>query len=142
MSQAEFRKAYKIDAASQIKLNKILFMKYQHPDLQEISTFLKGTYLIDFYRLRTDLVTPIDFGLFKVKETGTDVWFRGYGADQYVYHVHKGPAKFLGGAFEAESLDQLVRFVTVTKSCCKHLALTHAKQSHTDRGHQNPERGH
>ena len=42
MTQAEFRKACNVDPASQVKLNKIAFMRYQHPDLQQISTLLKG----------------------------------------------------------------------------------------------------
>lgn len=50
-----------------------------------------------------------DFGLSKVKETKTDLWLRGYGADQYLYHVSEGPKKFLGGAFEVASHSDLER---------------------------------
>lgn len=35
------------------------------------------------------------------------LWFRGYGPDQYVYYAQEGPKKFLGGAFEAESYEDL-----------------------------------
>ena len=46
MTQAAFRKRYNIDRASQVQLKKIAFMRYQHPDLQQISTFLKGMALM------------------------------------------------------------------------------------------------
>ncbi|KIW44909.1 uncharacterized protein PV06_03345 [Exophiala oligosperma] len=95
MSQNEFRTKYGIDASKQVKLVKVVFMRYQHPDLQEIKIFMK------------------DFGLKKVKETATDIWFRGYGVDQYVYHVQKGPKKFLGGAFEAESYEELGKAIKI-----------------------------
>lgn len=49
----------------------------------------------------------VDFGLSKVRETKTDIWLRGYGTDQYVYHVRQGPKKFLGGAFEVSTYSEL-----------------------------------
>ena len=42
-----------------------------------------------------------------VKKTDDKVWFRGYGADQYVYYAQRGPKKFLGGTFEVESYQDL-----------------------------------
>lgn len=42
MSQNEFRTKYGIDASKQVKLVKVVFMRYQHPDLQEIKIFMKG----------------------------------------------------------------------------------------------------
>ncbi|KAJ9610435.1 hypothetical protein H2200_005212 [Cladophialophora chaetospira] len=98
MSQADFRDKYNIDKAKQIKLSKLAFMRYQHPDLQQIKTFLK------------------DFGLFKVKETADEIWFRGYGADQYVYYARRGPKQFLGGAFEVESYGELERALSIPET--------------------------
>lgn len=51
----------------------------------------------------------LDFGFSLVKKTETDRWFRGYGGDSYVYHVRKGPRKFLGGAWQVESESELQR---------------------------------
>lgn len=44
-----------------------------------------------------------------VKQTDDEVWYRGYGVDQYVYYAKKGAKKFLGGAFEVESYQDLER---------------------------------
>jgi catechol 2,3-dioxygenase-like lactoylglutathione lyase family enzyme len=64
-------------------------MRYQHPDLQEITTFLR------------------DFGMSVVKKTDTQRWYKGYGKDQYVYYAQQGEKKFLGGTFEVESYAEL-----------------------------------
>lgn len=42
-----------------------------------------------------------------VKKTENERWFRGYGEDHYVYYARKGPKKFLGGAWEVESYEEL-----------------------------------
>ncbi|KKZ68080.1 hypothetical protein EMCG_06292 [[Emmonsia] crescens] len=42
-------------------------------------------------------------------KTDTEVWYRGYGPDQYIYYAQKGPKKFLGGTFEVESYAELER---------------------------------
>ncbi|KAH8692361.1 trihydroxytoluene oxygenase [Talaromyces proteolyticus] len=89
MNQVTFHEAYKIRPETQIKLIKISFMRYQHPDLDVITTFL------------------LNFGLSVVKKTDTEVWYRGYGADQYLYYACKGPRQFLGGAFDVESFEDL-----------------------------------
>ena len=41
-SQEAWRKARGIDRSKQVKLKKLAHMRYQHPDLQEITTFLRG----------------------------------------------------------------------------------------------------
>jgi hypothetical protein len=64
-------------------------MRYQHPDLSEITTFLR------------------DFGMTAAKKTNTQRWYRGYGPDQYVYYAQQGPKKFLGGTFEVTSYAEL-----------------------------------
>jgi hypothetical protein len=43
------------------------------------------------------------------KRTGSEIWYKGYGTDQYVYYARKGPKEFLGGAFEVESYQDLER---------------------------------
>jgi hypothetical protein len=42
-----------------------------------------------------------------VKRTEEEAWYAGYGPDQYVYYARKGPKKFLGGTFAAESYADL-----------------------------------
>ncbi|KAJ5936312.1 hypothetical protein N7454_005610 [Penicillium verhagenii] len=64
-------------------------MRYQHPDLNEITIFLE------------------DFGMTIAKRTDDEIWYRGYGVDPYVYYAKKGPKKFLGGAFLVESYQDL-----------------------------------
>jgi hypothetical protein len=90
-SIAEWRQERGIDPAQQIHAVKLVHMRYQHPDLKSIRTFLH------------------DFGMRTVKETEDRVWFQGYGVDQYVYYAQQGPKKFLGGTFEVETYDDLVK---------------------------------
>jgi hypothetical protein len=45
-----------------------------------------------------------------VKKTETRLWYRGYGPDQYVYYAQQGPKKYLGGAFEVESYEELEKY--------------------------------
>lgn len=85
----EWRKQNGIDVEKQIRLVKLAHMRYQHPDLDEITTFLR------------------DFGMHVVKSTDGKRWFRGYGPDQFVYYAQKGPKQFLGGTFEVESYADL-----------------------------------
>ncbi|KAF7563741.1 hypothetical protein G7046_g422 [Stylonectria norvegica] len=88
---AEWRKERGIDPSRQIRTVKLVHMRYQHPDLKSISTFLH------------------DFGMRVVKKTEDKMWFQGYGVDQYVYYAQKGPKRFLGGTFEVESYEDLVK---------------------------------
>ena len=46
-----------------------------------------------------------------VKKTENERWFRGYGTDQYTYYAREGPKKFLGGAWEVESYEELEKYV-------------------------------
>lgn len=94
-SLAAWREKNKIDPAKQIRLVKIAHMRYQHPDLSEITTFMR------------------DFGMHVVKRTEDKIWYRGYGPDQYVYYAQKGEKKFLGGTFEAETYQDLERAATL-----------------------------
>jgi hypothetical protein len=41
------------------------------------------------------------------KRTEEQIWYRGYGDDQYVYYAQKGPKKFLGGTFTVETYQDL-----------------------------------
>jgi hypothetical protein len=47
------------------------------------------------------------------KKGDNERWFRGYGPDQYVYYARQGPKKFLGGAFEVESREELEKVLKV-----------------------------
>lgn len=78
-----------IDRDAQVKITKVSHMRYQHPDIAEITTFLR------------------DFGMSVAQKAEGKRWFKGYGTDQYVYYAQEGEKKFLGGAFEVESYAEL-----------------------------------
>ncbi|KAH8700878.1 trihydroxytoluene oxygenase [Talaromyces proteolyticus] len=88
---SSWQKRSAINKENQIRLVKLAHMRYQHPDLEQITTFL------------------IDFGMRIACRTDNEIWFRGYGSDQYVYYACKGPKKFLGGTFQVESYEDLER---------------------------------
>ncbi|KAL2206008.1 Glyoxalase/Bleomycin resistance protein/Dihydroxybiphenyl dioxygenase [Sarocladium strictum] len=85
----EWQRARGIDRAQQVSIRKLAHMRYQHPDLDEITVFMK------------------DFGMDVVQKTEDEVWYRGYGTDAYVYYAKKGPRKFLGGTFEVDTYEDL-----------------------------------
>lgn len=78
-----------IDRTQQIQLVSLVHMRYQHPSLPTIKTFLQ------------------DFGMQIARETPTEIWFRGYGTDPYVYYARQGPKAFLGGTFSVASREEL-----------------------------------
>jgi len=84
-------------------------MRYQHPDLDEITVFLQG--IVSQLTLHAFMAdgTCEDFGMQIAKRTAHEIWYRGYGTDQYVYYARKGEKKFLGGTFEVETYDDLRR---------------------------------
>ena len=47
------------------------------------------------------------------KRTGDQIWYRGYGEDQYVYYARKGPKKFLGGTFAVETYQDLEKYAAL-----------------------------
>jgi hypothetical protein len=52
-----------------------------------------------------------DFGMYVAKRTATQVWYRGYGTDQYVYYAQKGEEKnFLRGTYEVEEFADLEKY--------------------------------
>ncbi|KAL5120425.1 hypothetical protein ACEQ8H_001715 [Pleosporales sp. CAS-2024a] len=79
----------KIDRDAQIQLTKLVHMRYQHPDLEAITSFLR------------------DFGMSVAQKAQGKRWFKGYGEDQYVYYAQAGEKKFLGGTFEVASFAEL-----------------------------------
>lgn len=84
-------------------------MRYQHPNLDEITVFLQGT--VPKYPCMHLWLTrrAKDFGMQIAKRTADEIWYRGYGTDQYVYYARRGQKKFLGGTFEVETYDDLRR---------------------------------
>ena len=88
-SISQWRKKRGIDISNQVRVVKLTHMRYQHPDLDEITTFL------------------LDFGMEVVRRTEDRVWYRGTGSDAYVYYAQRGPKKFLGGAFLVETYEDL-----------------------------------
>ncbi|KAF1356050.1 Glyoxalase/Bleomycin resistance protein/Dihydroxybiphenyl dioxygenase [Lizonia empirigonia] len=91
----QWQEEQNIDRDAQIKLTKLVHMRYQHPDLDEITAFLR------------------DFGMTVAHKTQDRRWFKGYGSDQYVYYAQKGPKKFLGGCFEVASYTELEKAARV-----------------------------
>ncbi|KAH9863908.1 hypothetical protein J1614_009841 [Plenodomus biglobosus] len=91
----EWQKEQNIDRNAQIKLTKLVHMRYQHPNLDEITTFLR------------------DFGMSVAKKMDGKRWYKGYGDDQYVYYAQEGEKKFLGGTFEVESFAELEKAAAV-----------------------------
>lgn len=78
-----------IDYHQRIRLKRLSHVRYQHPDLEKLHSFM------------------LDFGMQMAKRTTEEAWYRGYGPDNYVYYARKGPKAFLGGTFEVESLEEL-----------------------------------
>jgi hypothetical protein len=85
----EWRIKTGIDQARQIRLVRLVHMRYQHPDLAAITIFLR------------------DFGMHVTNRTENKVWCRGYSSDQYVYYAQRGEKKFLGGTFQVETYEDL-----------------------------------
>lgn len=46
-TKAQWQQARGIDCSKQIRITKLSHMRYQHPDLMEITRFLKGTYPLE-----------------------------------------------------------------------------------------------
>ena len=105
MSQAHWLQSRGIKAEDRVCLGRLSHMRYQHPDLDVLSDFMLSLlYVVASYvECKLNL---IDFGLAIAKRTENDVWFRGYGVDQYVYYATKGPKKFLGGVFAVDSKEE------------------------------------
>ncbi|KAK3630521.1 hypothetical protein LTR56_017440 [Elasticomyces elasticus] len=96
----QWQKRNSIDPTNQVKLVRLSHMRYQHPDLDEITTFL------------------LDFGMHIAKKSsdGERIWYRGYGTTQYVYYAQRGPKKFLGGTFEVASHAELEKAAKIASA--------------------------
>lgn len=117
ISQDALRAQFGIDREHQIRIVKLLFMQYQHPDLEEITTFLQGGHFVNpcvCYNPDADHAT--DFGLTVVKSTPQARWFGGYGSEPYVYQARRGPRRFGGGAFLVETYADLEKALKVKGS--------------------------
>jgi hypothetical protein len=58
-SKASWRKANGVEASKQIRLVKLAHMRYQHPDLQQITNFLRGKRILHLVRGRTEPVACV-----------------------------------------------------------------------------------
>ncbi|KAE8405431.1 Glyoxalase/Bleomycin resistance protein/Dihydroxybiphenyl dioxygenase [Aspergillus pseudonomiae] len=87
-SQSAWLAMQQINPTDRVHLQRLGHMRYQHPSLDEIERFM------------------LDFGMQIAKKTEEEIWFKGYGPDPYVYYARKGPKKFLGGAFVAQSQEE------------------------------------
>lgn len=90
-SLSTWHKKRGIDPSSQVRVVRLVHMRYQHPDLEKLIEFLQ------------------DFGMEIAHRIEDRVWLRGYGVDQYVYYAQAGPKRFLGGTFEVEEYKDLVK---------------------------------
>ncbi|GFF46822.1 metapyrocatechase 2 [Aspergillus udagawae] len=86
--QATWLQSRGVKVEDRVRLARLSHMRYQHPDLDALANFM------------------LDFGMVIARRTETEIWFRGYGIDQYVYYATKGPKRFLGGAFAVDSKDE------------------------------------
>lgn len=71
-------------APSKIMLDRVLYVKYQHPNLANVKKFF------------------LNFGFVPVHESLERVYYRGFGKDQYVYICEELPddrRHFDGGAW-------------------------------------------
>lgn len=112
-TKAKWRQSRGIDPSTQVRIVKVSHMRYQHPDLSEITQFLRGEFL--GYPSQRWL-SRVDFGMNVVKKNDTERWYQGYGPDQYVYYAREGPKAFLGGTFEVESFEDLEKYVFARSS--------------------------
>jgi hypothetical protein len=87
-----------INRDAQIRLTKLVHMRYQHPNLDEITTFLQ------------------DFGMSVAAQADGERWYAGYGDDAYVYYAREGEKKFLGGTFEVASFAELGKAVKLASA--------------------------
>lgn len=65
----------------------------------------------------------VDFGMKVIRKTETQRWYTGYGPDQYVYYAQSGPKKFLGGAFDVQSYEDLERYIYFLPSLARSISL-------------------
>lgn len=108
-SQSEWYEKRQIQRDNRIRLKKLSHVRYQHPNLDEIDSFLTGTHAATdgFTNGQCAYLSLIDFGMEAIKKAGDEVWYKGSGPDPYVYYACKGPKKFLGGVFEVETKEEL-----------------------------------
>ena len=92
-AQRDWLQKQKVNINDRIRLKKLSHIRYQNPNLDETHDFM------------------LDFGMRLAKRTEDEIWYRGYGPDQYVYYTRRGPKKFLGGTFEAETQEDFEKWV-------------------------------
>ncbi|RMZ85410.1 hypothetical protein DV737_g772, partial [Chaetothyriales sp. CBS 132003] len=95
-SQKAWRKARGIDRSKQVKITKLSHMRYQHPDLQVVITFLR------------------DFGLTVAKRRQKQNAGSAATAQITMCTTHaRAPKRYLGGTFEVDSLAELDKITQV-----------------------------
>ncbi|KAH7408958.1 Glyoxalase/Bleomycin resistance protein/Dihydroxybiphenyl dioxygenase [Cadophora sp. MPI-SDFR-AT-0126] len=78
--------------ASKINVLRLGFVHYKHPDLERINKFLE------------------DFGLIKVSQQGSRIYYCGYGVDPYIYIAEQSPSgtrEFVRAAWVVKSAQDL-----------------------------------
>ena len=137
-SQSDWRSQNNIDVSKQIKLVRVSHMRYQHPDLDEITTFLQGwdaryaqtqsawltvgfprfwheccqanRYRGMVLRIRARSVCLcVELLTPKTEERSEEEVLTVYATD----YAKKGPKKFLGGAYLVESYQDLERAIAL-----------------------------
>jgi hypothetical protein len=58
ITQDALRQTFAIDASKQVRLVKLAFVKYQHPDLQEITRYLQRKWRLFITKCQSPLDNP------------------------------------------------------------------------------------
>lgn len=82
-----------------VKAKDVKYVRFSAPDLDAMQTFVE------------------DFGLVVAHRSDDLLISRGLEASPYLHVVHRGPAKFLGWAFEVDSADDLQRLAAQVEGC-------------------------
>ena len=84
-AQRDWLQKQKVNINDRIRLKKLSHIRYQNPNLDETHDFM------------------LDFGMRVAKRAEDEIWYSGYGPDQYVYYTKRGLKKFPKRAFEADT---------------------------------------
>ena len=88
-------------STSRVQLLRLAYVHYQHHDLDEANKFL------------------LDFGLQSVTQTGSMIYYRGYGKDPFCYVAEQSStasSHFIGGAFVVQSYEELEKAAQIPGS--------------------------
>ena len=88
-------------AAPIVKAADVAYIRFSAPDLDAMETFVT------------------DFGLVVAHRDDDVLISRGLEPMPFLHVVHRGPAKFIGFAFQVDTEDDLAALITTASSCCR-----------------------